>query len=99
MSATAGIYAEGIATGLATFETEGPSWERWDRDHLEDHRLVARADGEVLGRAALVFPENESSVAMLEAGGFRVVGRRERLGGREGERRDVLLLERRVPSA
>ena len=24
------IYAEGIATGNATFETEVPSWEAWD---------------------------------------------------------------------
>ncbi|HSJ74187.1 MAG TPA: GNAT family N-acetyltransferase [Miltoncostaeaceae bacterium] len=47
------VYAEGIASGAATFETEVPTWERWDRDHLDDHRLVARAGGEVLGWAAL----------------------------------------------
>jgi L-amino acid N-acyltransferase YncA len=28
--AVARIYAEGIATGDATFETEVPSWEQWD---------------------------------------------------------------------
>ena len=28
------IYAEGIATGDATFQTEAPSWEAWDRTHL-----------------------------------------------------------------
>ena len=28
------IYLEGIATGLATFETEAPSWESWDAAHL-----------------------------------------------------------------
>ena len=144
--AVAAVYAEGIRTGAATFETEVPSWEHWDGDHLAEHRLVARSGGEVVGWAALsrvsirevykgvaeasvyvgegargggvgeallealvesaeaggiwtveavVFPENEPSVAMLEACGFRVVGRRERLGRREGRWRDVLLLERR----
>ena len=48
------IYAEGIATGNATFETEPPSWESWDAAHLEEPRLVARdASGAVLGWAAL----------------------------------------------
>ncbi len=35
------IYAEGIATGNATFETEVPSWESWDAAHLAEPRLVA----------------------------------------------------------
>ena len=47
------IYAEGIATGNATFETEAPSWERWDASHLPEHRLVARLGGRVAGWAAL----------------------------------------------
>ena len=47
------IYAEGIATGNATFETEVPSWEAWDRGHLALHRLVAERDGEVVGWIAL----------------------------------------------
>jgi phosphinothricin acetyltransferase len=47
------IYAEGIATGNATFETEVPSWEAWDREHLALHRLVAERDGEVVGWIAL----------------------------------------------
>jgi L-amino acid N-acyltransferase YncA len=47
------IYAQGIATGNATFETEVPSWEAWDASHLADHRLVALRDGEVAGWAAL----------------------------------------------
>jgi L-amino acid N-acyltransferase YncA len=48
---------------------------------------------------AIVFPENAASVAMLESCGFRVVGRRERLGMLRGEWRDVVLLERRGPVA
>jgi L-amino acid N-acyltransferase YncA len=51
--AVARIYAEGIATGHATFETEVPSWERWEGSHLADHRLVALSGDEVVGWAAL----------------------------------------------
>jgi L-amino acid N-acyltransferase YncA len=47
------IYAAGIATGNATFETEAPSWERWHARHLPDHRLVAADDHGVIGWAAL----------------------------------------------
>jgi len=48
------IYLEGIATGNATFETDAPSWEAWDRAHVADPRLVARdPDGSVLGWAAV----------------------------------------------
>jgi len=47
------IYLEGIATGHATFETEAPSWERWDDDHLGFARIVARSGDDVLGWAAL----------------------------------------------
>lgn len=42
-----------------------------------------------------IFPENVASVKLHEALGFRVVGRRERLGAMNGQWRDVLLLERR----
>ena len=140
------IYAEGIATRLATFETEVPSWQAWDRAHLPGHRFMAREDGRAAGWAALapvssrcvyagvaevsvyvaaaargrgvgtallsalvassetggvwtleagILPENEASVRMHGRCGFRVVGRRERLGRMDGEWRDVLLLERR----
>jgi phosphinothricin acetyltransferase len=140
------IYAEGIETRLATFETAVPSWDAWDRAHLAEHRLMAREDGRAAGWAALtpasprrvyagvgrvsvyvaaaargrgvgtallsalvassetggiwtleagILPENEASVRMHERCGFRVVGRRERLGRMAGEWCDVLLLERR----
>jgi phosphinothricin acetyltransferase len=42
-----------------------------------------------------IFPENEASIALHEHCGFRVVGRRERLGQLQGAWRDVMLLERR----
>ncbi|HET6174454.1 MAG TPA: GNAT family N-acetyltransferase [Gaiellales bacterium] len=142
----AAIYAEGIATGVATFETSVPAYEAWDAAHLPDHRLVARAGGRLLGWVALspysgravyrgvaeetiyiaeeargqgvgggllralvesaegagiwtlqagIFPENEASVALHERCGFRVVGRRERIGRLAGSWRDVVLMERR----
>ena len=47
------IYLEGIATGNATFETEAPSWEKWDSGHLATCRLIAQQDSTVLGWAAL----------------------------------------------
>jgi phosphinothricin acetyltransferase len=51
--AVAGIYAEGIATGNATFETEVPAWDHWDAAHLPGHRLVAELDGRVAGWTAV----------------------------------------------
>ena len=47
------IYEEGIATGLATFESEAPDWDRRDRSHLALCRLVARSAVQVIGWAAL----------------------------------------------
>ena len=148
------IYAVGIATGHATFETEPPSWADFDASRLPDHRLVAvGGSGQVLGWTATaavsdrcvyqgvvdhavyvdsaahrrgvgrlllealaasteaagiwtiqsgVFPENAASLALHAAAGFRVVGRRERLGlmtygPMAGRWRDVLAIERRSP--
>lgn len=45
-----------------------------------------------------IFPENEASVALHLACGFRVVGRRERIACHYGVWRDALLLERRSRS-
>jgi predicted N-acetyltransferase YhbS len=92
----AAVSAEGIRTGAATFETEVPSWSAGTAT-LDEHRLVARSGGEVIGWAALSrvsIREVYRGVAMLQACGLRVVGRRERLGRREGRRRDVLLEHR-----
>jgi L-amino acid N-acyltransferase YncA len=52
-AAVADIYWEGMRDGLATFETEVPSWQQWDAAHLPDHRLVAERDEELIGWAAL----------------------------------------------
>ena len=141
------IYEAGIATGTATFTTEAPGWDDWDRGHLTHSRLVALSEaGQVLGWAALspvsgrcvyggvgevsvyvaaeargqgvgrqllaalaakseaqgmwtlqagIFPENTASIRLHEAAGFRLVGRRERIGQLRGSWQDTLLLERR----
>jgi len=47
------IYAEGIATGIATFETEVPSWNAWNNKFIEDCRLIAEINNEVVGFAML----------------------------------------------
>ena len=52
------------------------------------------ADG-VWTLQAGIFPENTASLELHERAGFRVIGRRERIGQRLGRWRDVLLLERR----
>ena len=52
-SAVQRIYADGIATGNATFETEAPGWETWDSNHLGVCRMVARVNGAVVAWAAL----------------------------------------------
>jgi L-amino acid N-acyltransferase YncA len=48
------IYAEGIASRTATFETSTPSFEEFDAGRLEYHRFVAVDDGRVVGWAALM---------------------------------------------
>lgn len=47
------IYLEGIATGDATFETQAPGWEQWDREHLYACRFVAREGDNIIGWSAL----------------------------------------------
>ena len=147
--AVAAIYAAGIATGKATFETEPPAWDDFDADRLADQRLVAVGDGGTIigwtaasavsdrcvyagvaehsvyvhpdaagrgiGTALLraliasteragiwtlqsgIFPENAASLAIHERCGFRIVGRRERLGRHRDTWRDVIFVERRSP--
>lgn len=47
------IYAEGIETGMATFETKVPSWAEWDKAHLDKGRIVATKGEDILGWASL----------------------------------------------
>ena len=47
------IYTEGIATGYATFETSTPSYDEWNKNHLNSCRFVAEREGSIAGWAAL----------------------------------------------
>jgi phosphinothricin acetyltransferase len=47
------VYLEGILSGNSTFETETPSWEEWDKNHLPFGRLAARTEEGTSGWAAL----------------------------------------------
>jgi len=77
------IFLEGIATGYTTFETNAPSWEKWDAGHLKVARLVARRGDEVLGWAALSPVSNrdayrgvaELSISVREESRGRGIGR------------------------
>ena len=140
------IYAQGIATRNATFETVVPDWAEWDARHLPGCRLIAQTGGKVVGWAALspvstrqvyrgvaevsvyiaerargqgtgaallaaliadserngiwtlqagILAENEVSIHVHERAGFRVVGKRERIGRLDGHWRDTVLMERR----
>ena len=149
----AAIYAEGIATGHATFASAPPaSFDDFCEGKVEECVLVDRDEaGEVIGWATLtkvsdscvyagvaevsiyvavaaqrrgvggrllrelivrseqagiwtlqagIFPENSSSLALHQRHGFRMVGRRERVGRMThgpfaGQWRDTLWLERR----
>jgi L-amino acid N-acyltransferase YncA len=54
-AAVLAIYQAGIDDGDATFETQAPTWQEFDRSKLAEHRLVAVDDnGAVLGWAAAV---------------------------------------------
>jgi phosphinothricin acetyltransferase len=91
-TAVAEIYGEGIATGNATFETEVPGWEQWDRAHLPEHRFVAVEDGSVLGWVA-VSPVSDRCVyrGVVENSVYVAADARNRGVGR-------LLLERLIAS-
>ncbi len=142
----ASIYAEGIATGFATFEKDIPTYEDWDAAHMKSCRLVATEHAQILGWAALspvssrcvyggigevsvyigaesrgrgvgktllnalitaseaaglwtiqsgIFPENKGSIKVHENTGFRLIGKRERVGKLNGVWKDNLLFERR----
>lgn len=47
------IYKEGLETKEATFNTEAPAWEQWDRDHHQYSRFVALVGTEVGAWVAL----------------------------------------------
>lgn len=57
--------------------------------------IESSESNEIWTLQAGVFPENEASLALHEQNGFRVFGRRERIGKMKDTWRDTVLLERR----
>ena len=49
----ANIYAEGIDTGLATFETQVPDWKTWNSKYIESCRFVALISNAIVGFGVL----------------------------------------------
>ena len=47
------IYADGMATGIATFEQDLPDFMDWDAAHMKQCRIVAEDDGRIMGWVAL----------------------------------------------
>lgn len=47
------IYKEGLATKMATFETEVPNWDQWNKKFLPFCRIALVRKNEVLGWATL----------------------------------------------
>jgi L-amino acid N-acyltransferase YncA len=47
------IFKQGIESGNATYETQSPSWQEWDKGHLPQVRFVALDQGQVIGWIAL----------------------------------------------
>ena len=76
------IYAEGIATRAATFETEPPDYGAFDASHYSEHRLVAVEEGRVVGWVTLAPTSSrpcyagvaESSVYIAESARGRGIG-------------------------
>src|SRR5690349_11769019 len=47
------IYQHGIDSGMATFETEVPTWDQFDHKYLAHSRIVGVMDDAPVGWAAL----------------------------------------------
>lgn len=47
------IYAQGIKTKIATFETTVPEWEDWDKKYMNTCRIVAEINDQVVGFGVL----------------------------------------------
>src|SRR5271165_279377 len=62
---------------------------------LMDALVKASEQSGIWTLQAGIFPENEASIHLHQQAGFRIVGRRERLGCMNGQWRDIVLMERR----
>ncbi len=47
------IYAQGIKSGMATFETTVPEWEAWNQGHHPFCRYVSQIEDQIVGWLAI----------------------------------------------
>ncbi len=52
-SAIMNIYQQGIQTNIATFQTTCPTFEKWNNEHINTCRFVARIQNKIVGWVAL----------------------------------------------
>ena len=83
--------------GVAEMSVYVATWARGQGvgDALMKAAIKESEAAGILTLQGVLFPENMSSLRLCEANGFRVVGRRERIGKRDGVWRDTVLVERR----
>jgi hypothetical protein len=58
------IYKQGMDSNLATFQTELPTYEEWDKGHLNICRLVAVKNDKIIGWAALLPTSSRKAVTI-----------------------------------
>ncbi|MBT8267850.1 MAG: GNAT family N-acetyltransferase [Bacteroidia bacterium] len=58
--AVSNIYRQGLDTKKATFETEVPDWESWDKKYIKCCRLIASYNDQIAGFAVISAVSNRS---------------------------------------
>jgi len=83
--------------GVAEMSVYVATWARSQGvgDALMKAAIIASEAAGIWTLQGTVFPENKASLRLCAANGFREVGRRERVGKRNGVWRDTVLVERR----
>ena len=94
LTRVSGRCVYGGVAEVSVYVAEAARGEGVGRSLLEA-LIAASEEAGVWTLQAGIFPENTASIALHERCGFRVVGRRERLGRLGPAWRDVMMLERR----
>lgn len=84
-------------SGVAEMSVYVATWARSQGvgDALMKAAITASEATGIWTLQGVLFPENKASLRLCIANGFREVGRRERVGKRDGKWRDTVLVERR----
>jgi L-amino acid N-acyltransferase YncA len=91
------VSQRSVYAGVAELSIYVATWARGEGagDALMKAAITASESAGVWTLQGSIFPENKASLALCARNGFREVGRRERIGKREGQWRDTILVERR----